>query len=216
MTEKARIFVGCDDRSGIAERALQNSICRHSSIDVEFIWMRHTLPELDWTAVPEFPWEPGGWATQYSNFRYAVPELCKFAGRAIFLDSDMVVLGDIRELWSGQQTKPWRTISIERTHVSVIDCEYFETAQWWPRLTAMKGSRQPGRYYSDLLSTHDLFEFTIDDAWDCRDTCDLLFTKLIHFTDMKSQPWKPWPERFHYVEHPDETATKQFWAFARE
>ena len=83
MSDKARIFVGCDDRSGIAERALMNSLQRNASIEVDVVWMRHTAPSLDWTAVPPLPWEPGGWATQYSNFRYAVPELCDFAGRAI-------------------------------------------------------------------------------------------------------------------------------------
>lgn len=80
MTGKARVFVGCDDRSRIAEQALKSSIQRNASMEVDFVWMRHTEPPFDWSAVPRLPWEPGGWATQFSNFSYAVPELCAFRG----------------------------------------------------------------------------------------------------------------------------------------
>lgn len=215
MIGKARVFVGCDDRSRIAEQALKSSIQRNASIEVDFVWMRHIEPPFDWDAVPRLPWESGGWATQFSNFSYAVPELCEFQGRAIFLDSDMVVLGDIRELWDAPQSRPWLSISLDRTHVSVIDCEPFKDADWWPRLREMKTSRRLNTEYLRILSDHDFFDFSIDPAWDSRDFYDPKTTKLIHFTNMPSQPWKPWPERFQYSQHPDQAATDLFWHYAR-
>ena len=215
MSGKARVFVGCDERSGVAERALESSILRNATIEVQFVWMRHSDPPFDWSAVPRLPWEPGGWATQYSNFRYALPEICDFQGRAIFLDSDMVVLGDIRELWDAPQTRPWRSISLDRTHVSVIECEPFKDAAWWPRLRDMKASRRPGMEYLELLRDNGFFDFSIDPAWDSRDSYDPKSTKLIHFTNMMVQPWAPWPERFQYGQHPDQAATDLFWQYAR-
>jgi hypothetical protein len=39
-------------------------------------------------------------------------------------------------------------------------------------------------------------------------------TKLLHFTNMFTQIWRPWPERFPYdIEHPSPEACALFWHY---
>lgn len=82
-----RIFIGTDPRQPIAWLVLANSIARHSSIPVEI-----TPLVLD-----QLPIKRRG-LTEFTYSRFLVPWLCKFQGRALFLDADMVVTGDIEEL----------------------------------------------------------------------------------------------------------------------
>ncbi len=82
-----RIFIGTDPRQPIAWVVLANSIARHSSIPVEITPL----------VLSQLPITRQG-LTQFTFSRFLVPWLCKFQGRALFLDADMVVTGDIAEL----------------------------------------------------------------------------------------------------------------------
>lgn len=82
-----RVFIGTDPRQPIAWLVLANSIARHSSIPVEI-----TPLVLD-----QLPIKRRG-LTEFTYSRFLVPWLCNFKGRALFLDADMVVTGDIEEL----------------------------------------------------------------------------------------------------------------------
>ena len=37
--------------------------------------------------------------TGFSFFRFAIPELCNYSDRALYLDADMQVFSDLAELW---------------------------------------------------------------------------------------------------------------------
>jgi len=57
---------------------------------------------------------------------------------------------------------------------------------------------------------------TIPGEWNC---CDGLRqgAKLIHWTNMETQPWKPWPERFSYTRaHRDPKAYDLFFKLEEE
>jgi lipopolysaccharide biosynthesis glycosyltransferase len=91
----------------------------------------------------DFPdWNRDGWGTPFTCFRYAIPELMGFQGRAIYTDVDMLCLGDIEELWNWNlKGKPfafswdwlmsngtkWNNTAYERgwwsDSVIVMDCE---------------------------------------------------------------------------------------------
>ncbi len=45
-------------------------------------------------------WTRRGWGTPFTNFRYAVPELCNFEGKAIYTDCDQLNFRDIDDLWN--------------------------------------------------------------------------------------------------------------------
>lgn len=78
---------------------------------------------------PFHGWDTQRWATPFSGFRWAVPELCNFQGRAIYCDSDFIFLSDIRQLWEQQDPLPPGKVVIGkggeawRLCCCVFDCE---------------------------------------------------------------------------------------------
>jgi len=108
MTEVARIFVGCDPNDCDLEQmmVLEYSLRKHASIPVEIHWMQMSRdPGSPWHSDPaadagsDVGWRTERWVTPFSGFRWAIPELCGFNGRAIYMDADMIVLRDIASLW---------------------------------------------------------------------------------------------------------------------
>jgi hypothetical protein len=88
MTGPLRIFIGYDPRQPLAYSVLQHSIARHSSVPVAI------TPLI----LSQLPITRRG-LTEFTFSRFLVPWLCQFKGRALFLDADMVVTGDIAELF---------------------------------------------------------------------------------------------------------------------
>ena len=85
-----RIFIGLDPRQPIAYHVLAHSILRRCSQPVSITpLMLHSLP-IQRTGLTEFTFT-----------RFLVPWLCGYEGKGIFMDSDMLVLGDVSELDPG-------------------------------------------------------------------------------------------------------------------
>lgn len=83
-----RIFVGVDDRQPLSYNVLHHSIVRHATVPVAVTPLRLSTLPIQRKGLTEFTYT-----------RYLVPWLCDFQGWALFLDSDMLVLGDINELF---------------------------------------------------------------------------------------------------------------------
>ena len=217
-----RIFVGTDSRMGKAETVLEHSIRKHASQPVEITWMRAGDPGWDDWNIGREPGNPyshkgGAWATDFTCFRFAVPEAAGFQGRAIYLDADMFVRKDIAELYNYELKRPWMTVG-PRTDVSVIDCSKFNNA-WWPKIAEMKPSGQKIGHYVGLMTKHNFFQHGLPGKWDCLDGRGFDPNKicLVHFTNMRTQPWKPWPEVFKYPpKHPCQEVEREFWALYKE
>jgi hypothetical protein len=100
-----RVFVGCDPNDCDLEQmmVLEHSLRKRASLPVEIEWMQLSRdPSSFWYSSPgDAPagWRTERWATPFSGFRWAVPARCGFEGRAIYMDTDMIVLGDIADLW---------------------------------------------------------------------------------------------------------------------
>lgn len=84
-----RIFIGYDDRQPLSANVLSHSITSRSTKPASIGMLKlGTLPVT----------REG--LTQFTFSRYLVPWLCDFEGWALFMDSDMLVLGDIAELFA--------------------------------------------------------------------------------------------------------------------
>lgn len=83
-----RVFIGYDPRQPLAYNVLQHSIARHASHPVAI------TPLI----LRQLPIKRRG-LTEFTFSRFLVPYLCGFKGRAVFMDADMVVTGDIAELF---------------------------------------------------------------------------------------------------------------------
>jgi len=88
-----RVFIGWDDRESIAAHVLQYSIASRSSVPVSFTPLnRRTMKGIYDRPRGEFE------STDFSLSRFIVPYLCNYEGWAVFLDCDMLCLGDVVEL----------------------------------------------------------------------------------------------------------------------
>lgn len=83
------IYIGYDPRQPIALNVLQSSIYRNSSKPVSITPL----------VLTQLPLKREG-LTPFTYSRFLVPYLCEFKGWALFLDLDMIVLGDIAELFN--------------------------------------------------------------------------------------------------------------------
>ncbi len=92
LIEPMRVFCGVDESQVVAARTLEYSIRKHASRPVRFYPML-SVP----TPVPKDPANRG--RTGFSFSRFHIPKLAGYNGRALYVDSDMQVFGDLAELW---------------------------------------------------------------------------------------------------------------------
>ncbi|MCK9368351.1 MAG: hypothetical protein M0P72_14550 [Metallibacterium scheffleri] len=91
-TDPIRIFCGGDRSQQLPFKVLVHSIRRHTRRVVDIRAIDNQV-----TAVPDDPRHAP--YTEFSFARFAIPALCQYAGRAVYMDSDMLVFADIGELW---------------------------------------------------------------------------------------------------------------------
>ena len=93
-----RVFIGWDSREAECADILAYSIRKHASIPVDIRYLKLDELPLD---RPRDPLQ----STEFTYSRFLVPYLCDYQGTAVFMDCDMVCLGDIRELAELDMTK---------------------------------------------------------------------------------------------------------------
>lgn len=172
------VFVASSNRFAEIEWMTPYSIQRNSSVDVRIHVIR-----------PEDVGMQESGCTGFSMIRYAVPELCREHGysEAIYLDIDMLVTGDISELWQYRQPGKWVTLTDSSDEVSIISAEIKYPAKEFihrrHRGTLHKADRVAG----------------IPPCWNVEDRVEPDM-RLLHFTNLDTQPW------FH--EHPCKEAVE--------
>lgn len=218
MTDTLHIWVGSDkfQHAAGAEKVLEHSIRKHATCPVQMHWMRSGDAPL-WAASEfgdpgtwklgrpvDHAWPKRGWGTPFSSFRFAIPELMGFQGRAVYMDADMVVLGDVRELLERPLRRPWTCIDPRITDVSIIDCAAFQSPRW-PSISTMKPSGASAGHYVGLLNQLGWIDPTLPPTWNCRDGTHTdgwnSETRLLHFTVVPTQPYRPYPS-VSYQPHP--------------
>lgn len=113
-----RIFIGVDERQPVAYHVLCSSIQRRSSVPIAF------TPIL----LNQIPIKRRG-LTSFTFARYIVPYLCEYKGRALFLDSDILVNCDVSELFNMDFNDSVAIVpfdgdlAFERPSVMLFNCE---------------------------------------------------------------------------------------------
>lgn len=88
-----RIFVGYDEREPVAFHACVSSIIRHASQPV-------SITPLALNCLAGYDELHTDGSNDFVYSRFLVPSLCDFAGHALYIDGDMIVKGDVAELWA--------------------------------------------------------------------------------------------------------------------
>ena len=214
-----RIFIGTDEGPmRRAEIALEYSIKKHCSVPFEIEWMDASRGGANWTG-----WNSGGWYTPFTNFRFGIPEASGFEGRSIYVDVDQIFLRDPLELISLDipEDKGWLALGANRSDVIVYDNAKF-AGDWWPRLEALKATSKG--IGSHLMRMKHLWA-PLPLKWCCNDGGIMSAqgnkfqtdayeegeTCLIHYTQMNWQPWRPYPKKFSYPNHPHQEVTRIWW-----
>lgn len=121
-----RVFIGYDPRQPVAYNIAQASITRNSSVPVSI------TPLI----LSQLPLKRRG-LTEFTFSRFLVPYLCGYEGHALFVDADVLCLGDISELpWDAFEAvsvvkhssvqKQGKSIDVrfERPSVMLFNCDF--------------------------------------------------------------------------------------------
>lgn len=198
-----RIFIGWDSREPECSDVLRYSLEKHSSIPLDIRYLK--MPELDF----DRPWDPLQ-STEFTYTRFLVPHLCGYQGKAIFMDCDMLCLGDIKEL---------DDLPMDNLALRVVKHDYRPTAKTkmdgkvqtvyprknWSSLMLMNCANlrlwskrvvetSSGAYLHRFQEVPDEQIGEIPDTWNTLDWMDER-TRLIHYTS-----GGPWFEE--YKDHP--------------
>jgi lipopolysaccharide biosynthesis glycosyltransferase len=88
-----RVFIGYDPSQHVSFEVLKYSLEKHATEPID-------VRAIDATKIPEFsrPQDPLQ-STPFTYTRFLVPWLCDYEGIALFMDGDMLALGDVSELF---------------------------------------------------------------------------------------------------------------------
>lgn len=112
-----RIWIGWDSRFPVPAKVLAYSLRKHSSVPLDIRYLDLAHLERCYGFVPRH--DPKA-TTEFTYSRFLVPYLCDYAGTALFLDNDMVCLGDVAEVF--QTFRPLERALTVRQHAHrVVD-----------------------------------------------------------------------------------------------
>jgi hypothetical protein len=183
-SEPIRIFVGCEPEQWLAARVLEYSIRQSTNEPVSIEYLYRALPDSA---------APAGGRTPFSAQRFHIPQLCGYRGLAVYMDSDMQVFADVREL-VGCCRDGRAVVSAEappgsgrrpQYSVMVINCELAR----WDGEALTRASREAYESTMFELSFESNKEVAIPYVWNSLERYEPDRTRLLHYTDMDTQPW---------------------------
>lgn len=197
MPESIKIFVGCSPDGLDAESCmiLEYSLRKHTKSPLEIVWMKLSNdPNNFYYSNPEKNegWNTSKWATPFSGFRWSLAEYCDFQGKAIYMDSDMLILDDIKNLWE-QKIEDSKVVIAKgggnswRYCVSLWDCAKLHKII--PPLNEAKKVHDFHHYMLNYFALNVNLVQPFKGNWNCVDGEDLPVDKIniLHYSDMGTQ-----------------------------
>jgi hypothetical protein len=205
-----KVFIGSGEASVIECRTAIHSLRKHTKRDLDIYVFNgtHNAVELN----DEEPFlAPMSLQVKYRNitefslYRYLIPELCGFQGKAIYIDSDTVCLSDIGELFDTPmgdadflaKHEAYPGQELWGLSVMLIDCQRcrFDLERVVAEIDAGLYSMTDFSCMTPRFLEHHPYKIgKLDPTWNVFDRSDKQ-TRLIHYTNLLSQPWK-------YPNHP--------------
>ena len=184
-----RIFLGTEASQFRPERVLAWSIERVR--DPSRVYEIHLMKEIA-------GFDRREWTTGFTNYRFAIPDWAGREGRAIYNDEDQIYLADPALLFDADMAgHGFLAIAPRESSVMLLDCA--RMAGVWNLEAARRGTKKAllGRALDAGLFG------ACDPQWNARDDeYREGRSKCLHYTTLHTQPWRPFPERFVYQEHP--------------
>jgi hypothetical protein len=212
IPEPVRVFIGSGEASLIERKVAIYSLQKHTQRPLDIYVFNGTHNAIEHNDQPPYL-APLSLRLKYHNitefslYRFLIPEICNYQGKAIWIDSDTVCLADIGQLfdtplngcnflakadaYDGRSAQSWGL------SVMLIDCEQtrFELETYYDEIDKGFYSYSDFACMSPAFLKHHPFQVgALDPNWNMFDTYDRT-TKLIHYTNLYTQPWK-------YPNHP--------------
>lgn len=182
-----KVFVGCSEVEWLPFQVLAHSIISRTERPCEVIPLYEVNIPIP---VPRDPAQRP--VTNFSFQRFLIPQALGAKGRGIYLDSDMICRGDIGELWD----HPFPADS----HVQMCPCWSSacmlidaEKTGW--RIDGLVSLINTGALtYNKLMKVTPLGNCTpsLPQVWNAMDRpgpMDTTNGKILHYTNMDTQPW---------------------------
>jgi hypothetical protein len=196
MTDQPlRVYVGTETEQLLTFQVLAYTIRRTARGPVEVL----PLSEAIAGAGIRIPAPRSSRTRQYTPFsfqRFAIPQLCGYKGKAVYLDSDMMVFRDIHELPTyaapgsdaAAAQEPPGSGRRSQISVMVLDCERLD----WDVARIVEDLEKGTYTYRQLygeLPIAKAFSRSLPHRWNDLERYTPGTTCLTHFTDMETQPW---------------------------
>ena len=189
------IFIGWDSRFPEPADVLRYSLLKHSSIPLEIRYLKLDELELHRQHDPLA-------STEFTYSRFLVPHLCKFQGTALFLDNDMLCLGDVAQIAS-LDMKPYALRVVQHDYSPSNSVKMYGAVQTsyprknWSSMMLMDCAKlhvwskqvvetQTGAYLHRFQDIPDAEIGELPKTWNTLDWMDEN-TKLVHYTS--GGPW---------------------------
>ena len=191
-TETVRIFIGTEPAQHRAERVLLWSILKQrDSLRRYEIYLMKDLKGFNRES----------WKTGFTAYRYGIPEMAGFKGRAIYNDVDQIYLADPGQLYDlDMQGKGVLAVESRDTSVMLMDCGLL--AGLWT--IADINAESQAKIHTPMLKKVRAVAL-IDDLpgqWNSRDhEYNEKTSCLLHYTILHTQPWRPFPAELRYHEN---------------
>ena len=191
-----RIFLGTEPAHYRAERIFIWSIERFR--DPARVYEIYLMKELA-------GFDRRRWLTGFTNYRFAIPYFAGGAGRAIWNDVDQAYLSDPGELFDTDMgdcglltVPPLSSTALLDTAVMLIDCA--RMASIWTLDEARHGRKN--NLLAKVRAVPGL-RGNLPAEWHARDEEYVPGrSKLLHWTILHTQPWRPLPQLFVYQRNP--------------
>ncbi len=185
-----RIFLGTEASQFRPERVLAWSI--EQVRDPARVYEIHLMKEIA-------GFDRREWTTGFTNYRFAIPEWAGGSGRAIYNDEDQIYLSDPAILFDADMRgHGFLAIAPRESSVMLIDCA--RMVGLWNLEAARRGTKKA--LLRRAIETPGLFG-ACDPHWNARDDeYREGRSHCLHYTTLHTQPWRPFPERFVYQDHP--------------
>jgi lipopolysaccharide biosynthesis glycosyltransferase len=201
-----RIFIGWDSRFPEPADVLRYSLLKFASIPIEIHYLKLDQLSLNRAHDPLA-------STEFTYSRFLVPYLCNYRGKALFLDNDMLCLGDVKEI-DELDMQPYALRVVQHDYAPTNTVKMYGCPQTsyprknWSSMMLMDCSKlklwtkkvvetQTGAYLHRFQGIPDDAIGEIPRTWNTLDWMDA-GTKLIHYTN-----GGPWFEDYRNHAHAD-------------
>jgi lipopolysaccharide biosynthesis glycosyltransferase len=207
-----KVFIGSGEASRLERKVAIYSLRKHTQrpLDIYVFNGTHNAIELNDQEPVSAPLSlqlKYQSITEFSLYRFLIPQICNHQGKAIWIDSDTVCLADIGKLFDTPLNdcdflaKPaaydHNSPNLWGLSVMLIDCAKarFDLETYYDEIDQGLYTYTDFSCMSPAFLAHHSFKIgPLDPQWNVFDYYDDA-TKLIHYTNLNTQPWK-------YPNHP--------------